>query len=103
LDVPDYSRCSYCRADDFAKRYGITLEQHAQMAANQHHRCAICSRQFEARGSGRACLQIDHDHASKQVRELLCGFCNGGLGLFDDDVGRLRAAAAYLSFWLSIA
>lgn len=52
--------------------------------------CAICGQPFVKTP------QADHDHATGQVRGLLCGNCNSGLGLLQDNPELLRAAANYL-------
>ncbi|WP_019059944.1 endonuclease VII domain-containing protein [Streptomyces prunicolor] len=68
--------------------YGVTLEQWDEMVLAQEGRCAVCSLPAE--------LVVDHCHTAQRVRELLCGLCNSGLGLFKDDPERLRAAAEYI-------
>lgn len=55
-------------------------------------KCAICGRAPEEGFH----LAIDHSHASGEIRGLLCNRCNTGLGYFEDDPIRLRAAAQYL-------
>src|SRR5712692_4290441 len=54
-------------------RFGLTPMQFADMLAAQGARCAIC-RAPEA-GGGRD-WHVDHDHATKTVRGLLCLRCN---------------------------
>lgn len=53
------------------------------------HPCAICGR------SG-VRLVMDHDHGTGKRRGFLCNECNAGLGFFEDDRARLRAAIRYL-------
>jgi hypothetical protein len=70
------------------RRYGITAAQYDAMLAGQGGLCAACGE--------RPAEHVDHDHAHGHVRGLLCSCCNQGLGNVRDDVGHLRAAAAYL-------
>jgi hypothetical protein len=76
------------------KKYGLTVEQYVAMAEAQGHVCGICLRpETEKYGA----LHVDHDHATNQVRGLLCGQCNTGIGKFRDDPDLLRAAIDYLA------
>lgn len=77
------------RANHLARMYGLTQDQYAKMAASQQFRCAICGEPDER-------LHVDHEHASRRIRGLLCGRCNRAVGLFRDDPSLIRSAAAYL-------
>lgn len=68
--------------------YGISEEQRQQMLKQQNERCAIC-------GLKRP-LDVDHNHDTGVVRQLLCRKCNQGLGLFNENPALLSKAAAYL-------
>lgn len=74
-----------------ARAHGLIPEQLEAMLEGQGGRCAICGRL-----PGKRRLAIDHDHETNQVRELLCGPCNQGLGFFGDDPDLLMKAASYL-------
>lgn len=41
-------------------------------------------------------LVVDHDHATNQIRGMLCNHCNRGLGHFRDSPMLLEFAAQYL-------
>lgn len=77
--------------------YGLTDADYDQMLEEQGSRCAICRRTpAEAHRDGSR-LRVDHDHATGEVRGLLCVSCNSGIGQLGDDAGRLRAAIEYLA------
>lgn len=88
---PEYMREVYLRNE-----YGISLEEYALMFEAQLGLCAICG-QPEPRDDGNLC--VDHNHATGEVRGLLCHNCNKSLGLMNDDYTRLRAAAYYLKYF----
>lgn len=73
--------------------YGITLAEYEALGRRQRWRCAICDRTAYPAGSR---LVPDHNHDTGEVRGLLCGPCNSGLGLFGEKPDRLQAAAEYL-------
>jgi hypothetical protein len=73
------------------RKYGLSFRQWALLYRAQEQRCAICRIQLPLHD-----LHIDHDHATEEVRGLLCRACNHGLGVFKDNKKALRAAAAYL-------
>ena len=76
------------------KKYGLTVEQYDEMDKKQNHVCAICHIRPQNRR-----LAIDHNHATNEVRALLCDRCNRGLGYFQEVPERLRLAAEYLERW----
>jgi hypothetical protein len=75
--------------------YGITTDELLRLEQESNGLCAICNRPPSGE-SGEARLAVDHDHATGKVRGLLCGKCNKGLGLLQDDPAILAAAIAYL-------
>lgn len=74
------------------EKYGITLVQYGEMYDAQDGCCGICKESFPPGAQ----LHVDHDHDTGDIRGLLCGNCNAGLGMFQDDSERLYAAVAYL-------
>ena len=73
--------------------YGLTLKQFKLLYALQKGRCAICQRAF-----GDLKPNVDHDHRDKNVRGLLCFFCNKyRVGrAHTEHAGLFRRVAVYL-------
>jgi len=79
-------------------KYGITQEEYSALSEQQGRRCAICGNSPEGRGKD-GILVVDHSHETDEVRGLLCGNCNLGLGCFGDDPATITAAGRYLERW----
>lgn len=75
-------------------RLGLPHGTYARMLAEQHGRCAICD--TTEPGAGMTRFSVDHDAATGQVRGLLCGRCNFGIGHLDHDEKKLLSAVDYL-------
>lgn len=73
-----------------SKKLGVSAGDHMRLFLLQAGLCAICSASLENKH------EIDHCHTSKRIRGLLCGNCNRGIGLLQEDVEILRSAIAYL-------
>lgn len=91
-------RCLRCRAEGqkgytLQRKFGITMEEYLRLRKKQKKRCAICRKPYSTK---QEMLSVDHNHETGQVRGLLCGSCNRGLGLFTDNPKALRRAARYL-------
>lgn len=79
-------------------------EDFERMWQQQEGACAICFVPLTnieldndpKNKSNTAC--VDHCHSTGKVRSLLCARCNKGLGLFDDETEKVKAAYEYLVF-----
>jgi len=94
---PSGNSSGYCSSCATGRKYKMSAAEYDALHAEQGGLCAICRRAEKIENGGRRRrLCIDHDHGSGEVRGLLCGTCNSGLGQFYDDPERLEAAAAYI-------
>ena len=82
------TRTKSSRAGGRVATEAFSGEDYDALLARQGGVCAICRKNHP--------LGVDHCHLFNEVRGLLCNKCNLGLGMFDDDPDRLRAAADYL-------
>jgi hypothetical protein len=89
--------CSKLKCQEYHKntyrfaRHGISKEQFGAMILGQDSNCIICKKELSSESN------IDHDHITGKIRGVLCGKCNKGLGLFNDDVNALKNAIKYLN------
>lgn len=81
------------------RKHNLAPEAYLAMRAAQEDCCAICGTHESALthlvGTWKR-LVVDHDHATGQVRGLLCHSCNRALGSFHDSISTLRNAIRYL-------
>src|SRR3972149_7896952 len=89
---PDWYKPESRRAQNFKKKYGITVEEYNAIFKSQRGKCAICGRQPDGRWKR---LFIDHKHASGKIRGLLCIRCNRAIGLIRDDPEIARGLVKY--------
>lgn len=73
-------------------RYGLTEQSFADMLYKQAYVCAIC----HSPDWGRQGPHIDHDHATGEVRGILCATCNLAIGMLGDDEASLYRAFDYV-------
>jgi len=72
------------------KNYSLTYEDYCKMVEEQNGECAICSITPKRR------LDVDHNHITNMVRQLLCSNCNTAIGLLKEDATLFAKALSYL-------
>ena len=87
------SWCRLCRSTyrngiNRGKFRGVISDSSLLELKSSTKECVICG------DSG--LLVVDHSHATGEIRGLLCGHCNRGLGHFRDDPELLEFARMYL-------
>lgn len=78
------------------KKYGLTREAYESMVLSQGGVCAICQQPPKNTDKWNNKLHVDHDHRTGKIRQLLCHFCNKGVGSLGDDVKTVAGALEYL-------
>jgi hypothetical protein len=74
-------------------KFGIGVDQYESMLAMQDGKCGICG----VPASKHRRLPVDHCHATKAVRGLLCVSCNAALERVETIAGWTEKAKAYLA------
>lgn len=94
------TECNTC--ESLRLKYKITTPERNHLYEFQEGRCILCSREVEfnqGKGLGKHDAAVDHCHITGDVRGILCGYCNNGLGRFEDRPALLRRAAEYLELY----
>tara|TARA_R110000772_G_scaffold2311_11_gene8024 strand:- start:5908 stop:6441 length:534 start_codon:yes stop_codon:yes gene_type:complete len=78
------------RDSTLKRTYGISLAEYNDMLKAQDNTCAICD------GTSKKNLHVDHDHATGEVRGLLCHGCNTALGLLNESKDTMRKMVNYI-------
>jgi hypothetical protein len=91
LGVKPQSR-EYKQKHYLKTKYGLSMEQYAEMMERQGNTCFIC----DSPQTGERNMCVDHCHSTGKVRALLCTTHNTLLGNCGDDVVMLCKAIAYL-------
>ena len=94
--INDYQRkyrakTLYGKSYQLSTKYGLTLDDWEAMLEQAGHKCEICGR-----SEPEVKLCVDHDHATNQVRGVLCRACNRSIGQLGDSAEALLRAAQYL-------
>lgn len=88
------SRCWVCNSGK-RRSLGVTLEHLRDMHEKQGGCCAICQIPISLDRGANNPANVDHNDNTGKIRELLCGNCNRGIGLFFHNVDILKAAVDY--------
>jgi hypothetical protein len=88
-DDPDRAKDRHLR-----RAYGISLADFNRMVLSQGSKCACCG--TSEPGGKHNTWNVDHDHVTGQVRELLCKDCNIVLGLVEDSPEHLQKLIQYV-------
>ena len=83
------------RSRGLIKRYGIDSEEYNHMLLEQGGTCKIC-KSPDHKNKRVKFFAVDHNHETGQVRGLLCHSCNRAIGLLQDKVEIIEAAAEYI-------
>jgi hypothetical protein len=112
---PDCKECNKKKSVDWARKnrkkrtksqyfwtvkykYNLTEEQYNEFIVGHVGKFAICNTLPKSKRNGktRIRMHVDHCHKTGKVRGLLCYKCNSGIGLFEDDITRMKSAIKYI-------
>ena len=60
--------------------YNLSEDEYQALLKKQDNCCAVCGVEFDGSGRSKTAPVVDHCHATKVVRGILCGRCNKAEG-----------------------
>ena len=87
------SKVTHSEKARLMKSYGLTLEHRQIMLEKQQFRCAVCNIHQDDLGQ---ILDVDHDHETGKVREMLCWRCNRAEGLLKGNTETITKLLNYI-------
>lgn len=86
------------RGYNLKRRFNISIDDYNHLFLKQKGRCAICKQaeKIKDKKGNVKWLSVDHNHATDEIRGLLCNACNTGIGKLGDSVVTLESAIKYL-------
>jgi hypothetical protein len=85
---------------DLRKKFGISIEEYQAKLSAQNGVCAICFKPERGTRNGKVrWLNVDHNHDTGEVRDLLCTNCNVAVGMLSESEEILRSVISYLDKW----
>src|SRR5262245_39913911 len=83
------------------RKYNLSLVELKELLDRQQGLCLICENDITGTAEHRdgkiaPAAHVDRDHKTGEIRGLLCGPCNSGLGMFKDDPRIVAKAFVYL-------
>ena len=96
------SECRECRKDKKSipsKVKRLYEKQNPRPQIGDSFYCPICQRTMIVQKNRD--VNIDHDHATGEIRGYVCNDCNTGLGKFRDDISIIERAIRWLKGTLS--
>jgi hypothetical protein len=84
----------YFKDASLRSKYGIGLDEYNEMFISQDGKCYICGIHQSEQA---ITMSVDHNHATGQVRKLLCHKCNNALGCVNDNTEILSRMIDYIN------
>jgi hypothetical protein len=74
-------------------QYGMTIEEYENKLKQQGYKCAICGIHQDTLGYK---LYVDHNHRTREIRDLLCTKCNSATGWLEGHGNLMKKCQEYL-------
>lgn len=77
------------------RKFKLSSQEYATMLAKQNGKCACCDVMFDTN----VVPVVDHNHATSELRGILCHSCNRCIGACQDDPAIIQNLIDYIERW----